>query len=440
MLRDTDHAAVYSFLRTLETKGVPGGFSGYGGQSFSGAYGNSMYPFVNQMLPGAQYDYEREAGDTWRNGAVAIAMGWFERNFPEPRMHVWTGRGADRREIEDHQAVQTLENPNDFYDGDTLWMGTLISWFVDGNAYWLKGQTADRVHTRQFWWVPHWQVFPRWPEDGSTFISHYDYVRDGKITKLRTDQVVHFRNGIDPNNYRYGWSKLKAQLREVCTDNEASGFAASLCRNMGVPGFAIMPEEKEDYIEKDQRDEIKDQWREEFTGEGRGGLLVGSGRFKLEKITLTPEELTLDKIRKIPEARIAASIGLHPQVLGLTTGEGSKTFSNYGEARESGYEDCLRPTQRQLARQFRRQVPELFRNGEFFGWCYDDVPAMQGDLNAKAKRAVVLFQGSLATRNEGRAIVKLPPTTDQGDKFHEGKQLSGSEPTIGNNRMGGKDE
>jgi hypothetical protein len=258
MLRETDHQAVYSFLRTLETKGAPGGFSGYGGQSFAGAYGNSMYPFVNQYLPGAQYDYEKEAGDLWRNGVVGIAMGWLERNFPEPRMHVFTGRGADRREIEGHEAVEVLSRANPFYDGDTLWMGTLISWFVDGNAYWLKGQTTDKK-TREFWYAPHWQVFPRWPQSGKKFITHYEYIRDGIRTNLRPDQVVHFRNGIDPNNYRYGWSKLKTVLREVCTDNQAAGYAASLLRNMGIPGFAISPENVDDFVEKDDRDAIKDQ-------------------------------------------------------------------------------------------------------------------------------------------------------------------------------------
>lgn len=437
MIRETDHSAVYSFLRTLETKGVPGGFSGYGGQSSSGAYG-SRFPWMNQMLPGAQYDYEAEAGDIWRNGVVAVCLGWLERNFPEPRMHVWTGKGADRREVEGHSAVDVISNPNPFYDGDTLWMGTLISWFTDGNGYWLKGQTIDG-RTKQFWWVPHWQVFPRWDEGGKKFITHYDYVHNGIVTPLRIDQVVHFRNGIDPHNYRYGWSKLKAELREVCTDNQAAGFAAAICRNMGIPGFAIMPENKDDYIESDQREEIKDQWREEFTGEGRGGLLVGSGRFALEKITLSPEELTLDKIRQIPEARICASIGLNAQVLNLTCAEASKTYANYPEAREAAYEECLRPTQRSLAKQLRRQAPELFKPSEQFGWCYDDVPAMQGDLNAKAKRAVVVYQGGLATRNEGRSICKLPPTTDQGDEFHQGPPAAGAEPRVGDNTMGGTD-
>jgi hypothetical protein len=127
-------------------------------------------------------------------------------------------------------------------------------------------------------------------------------------------------------------------------------------------------------------------------------------------------------------------------VLGLTSGEKSKTFANYGESREAAYEDCLRPTQRSLAKQFRRQCPELFQKDEHFGWCYDDVPAMQGDLNGKAKRAVVLFQGGLATKNEGRAITHLPPTKEKGDEFHQGPQIRGAEPMLANNNVGGKDE
>ncbi len=442
-LRDIDHTAVRAFLRDLETKGLPGGFSGYGGGSFGALTGvNGAIPYIRTMLPGAKYDYELEAGETWRNSAVAACLGWIERNFPEPRTCVLRRKsGRIEEEIDDHPALSLLANPNDFYDGDLLWAAVNVSWHVDGNAYLLKGRTVGGA-TKQLYFLPHWQVFPRWPTDGSAFISHYEYIVDGRRTSLRPNQVVHFRNGLDINCYRYGWSKLKTALREVCTDNEAAGFSATILRNMGVPGFILQPEGADDVIEKEDRDTLKEQWREEFTGEGRGGLMVNSVRVKLQQITMTPEQLVLDKIRAVPEARICAAIGIDAMVTGLSVSEKSRKFSNYQEARRAAYDDCIVPTQKQLAKQFTKQMPELFKTRQRLSWDYSDVAAMQEDATAKAKRAVVLFQGRVGKLNESRSIAGLPPDTNpEGEKYFDGAtQIKGAEPGIAGNSIGGKDE
>ena len=277
------------------TKAATMRWSGYGGQSFGQDGWNVVSPWLRSLLPGAHYDYEAEAGQLWKNSAVAIALAWIRQNFPEPRLRIMTRKGTEWVENPDHQALQWIEEPNDDYDSDTMWGAVCLSLEVDGNGYLIRGKAPNgRVG---FWYAPHWQLFPRWPSDGSQFISHYEYVVDGKRTPIDKRDVIHFRTGLDPENERLGLSPLKACLREVCTDNEANNYTASILRNMGVPGVIISPESKEDEIADPK--ELKDLFRKEFTGDKRGGALVNAVSLRVQEIGATPEKLALDKLRKV---------------------------------------------------------------------------------------------------------------------------------------------
>src|SRR5438552_1145485 len=94
---------------------------------------------------------------------------------------------------------------------------------------------------REFWYLPHWQVAPLYPSDGSEFQTGWLYTVNGRRFELRLEDVVHFRFGIDPTNQRLGVSRLYPVLREVATDNAISTMLGALFRNMGVPGVLISP-------------------------------------------------------------------------------------------------------------------------------------------------------------------------------------------------------
>ena len=67
------------------------------------------------------------------------------------------------------------------------------------------------------------------------------YRVNGKTYVLSKDDIIHYRDGIDPENDRFGLSGLSAVLREVFTDNEAATYSAAILRNMGVPSIIVTP-------------------------------------------------------------------------------------------------------------------------------------------------------------------------------------------------------
>lgn len=421
----------------LAIKGVAMRWSGYGG-SPQGSYVGGSYNsgILRRGLPGAKYDYEAEAGPLWLNSAVAICLGWVARNFPEPRLTVERRKGSEWIDNPDHPILEGLETPNRGYDDDVLWAATCLSLKVDGNAYWVKARArSGRI---EYWYVPHWQIRPVWPDTGEVFVSGYLVTVDGRLVPLKTEDVIHFREGIDPYNERLGLAPLKSCLREVCSDNEAGTYTASILRNMGIPGVVLSPESTTDQIDPDDRPLLASDWKRKFTGEGRGDPLVMSVPLKVTVVGVTPEKMVLDKIRRIPEARICAAIGLDAMVVGLAVGKEGRTFSNLQEANRHAYENCLMPLQKSMAKAIQRQSPDLIRDRrkERLVWDYSEVSALREDQTELTKRVIMSYQGGVMQLNEARNRLNLQPLAD-GDSLLAKPDAASDLPTVGGTALQG---
>ena len=371
------------------------------------------------LFPGSRFDYEREAGDLWMSSVLAICIKWVGDNFPKPLMRV---SRIDRRgnfvPMGRHGLIDLWQRPNKHYTGRTLSKAVQLSLLVDGNAYVIKVRSASGAVV-ELWWAPHWLVAPCWPMDGSEYISHYEYRVDGQPYYIRPRDVIHFRDGIDPRNERYGLATVKAQLREICTLNEASGYAASLLRNGAVPGLMLAPQSPDDDVDLEQARRLKGQLTDDQTGENRGGISILTGAFKVTKVGFSPEELRLDKLPQPAEARVCAAVGLSPMVMGLP--DPGKTYSNLQEARSAAWQNCLVPIQDLVAETLRWQLLPDFDDAYkcVIEFDYTHVEAMQENQEVKSKRVREEYKAGLITKNEGREVLGYEPDPD-GDCFYPG--------------------
>lgn len=386
-------------------------FTGAGGQGL-----NSLYGWISGILPGTQQEWERLAGPLWLNPVASICLGWIADNFVEPELVVQRQRPDGTREIvRGHALPELIGAPNPYYDGDTLWQATLLSYCTDGNAYWIKARAAGGSgRPVELYWVPHWLIEPRWPEDGSEFISHYVYRVQAEEIRLERSEVIHFRFGIDPDNQRRGLSRLRAMQREIYQDNEGSTYGASLLGNMAVPSVLITPEKAGSGVAparfgKDQIDQIREQWAEQAGRDRRGRPIVTTGAVTIQTLSLSPEELALDKIRQVPEARICAALRVPAMVAGISVGDAQRTYANYGEARRAAYEDCLLPMGLRMARTLRRELlPDLDPSPDLLvAWDYSQIRALAEDQDQVHRRAVADYRGGIVRRSESRRMIGL---------------------------------
>lgn len=350
------------------------------------------------MIPRRDLDYQRAVGDGLRSSVVVAPIMWMARTFPEAPIQVLDEDGAP---VPGHPMVAILRRPNPFYSGLVMWMATIASWALTGDAYWLKirngaGQVVE------LWWTPSVLIEPFPDPDGKAFIKHYIYrPGDGPEIEIANDDLVHFRYGLDPDNPRRGWSPLKSVLREVFTDDEAAIFTAALLHNMGIPGVIVSPKKGEQPPSPDDVAAVKDYVDDEFTGDRRGKPLVFSGPTDVQQFGFDPRALDLRQLRRIPEERLSGVLGIPAILCGFGAGLERSTFANYEEARAAGHEDCIIPTQRIFGEDLWHQLLPDFDTAAALravGWDRSQVRVLQEDRTKEAERAATLVGAGIWTR------------------------------------------
>lgn len=439
MLRDHDHGRTRAFLGRLERDGLKDlqnptpdlyGSLPFGASAGWGGWSGSL---LGAHQAGAKRDYAAQAGPLWTNSAVAIGLSWFADNLPEPKPRIARRKSDGSIDYRtDLPAVRAIRRPNRFYRWATLVTACNLSYRVDGNAFVLitKNPFFRKGDPVELYWIDHRKIQPMTDPDGTPYWRRWTgkgYVRHD------LDEVIHVRDGIDPDNPRLGCSALKRCIREVCTDNEAATYHEAVLRQMGVVGVVIQPGDvRAEFGSPEEREEIADTFVEKTTGTKRGRPIVTDAAWKLDQLGVKPDEMALDQILKIPESRICGALRLPAMVLGLAVGAEQRTFSNYGEARKAAYEDAVIPFLKLLAEAFTDDLLPLLDGieGDEVDFDYAGVQCLGESEDSRFKRFGEAYQThKVITKNQALAGVGLE-TVPTGDVYADGTT---PEPTTGDN-------
>jgi hypothetical protein len=214
-----------------------------------------------------------------------------------------------------------------------------------------------------------------------------------------------------------------AVLREIATDNTASTTAYGLLANGAMPSLIVGPDAKDQTVDIsiDDARQVKRQLHEDLTGDGSGGIVVMTGAYKLDRVSLTPSELALDSVRRVPEERICSALGINPMVLGLGSGLERSTYSNYERAQQAAWEDGMVPLLRTLADAITADLlpeyPET-HEGDFVQYDLETVRALADDLAAEAERAERLYKAGIIDRAEAKRIAGLEAVPQDEGQLH----------------------
>jgi HK97 family phage portal protein len=369
-----------------------------------------------------RFNYRADVGDPMSSSIVAAIVGWIARNFPEApvAIHRLTPEGnvpVAQATTGPGRMLQLLERPNRYYSGPTMWRAVIVD-YMAGDAYIYKERAepvsaSDPGRVLRLWWIPAFMLEPKWDEhDPTSFLDWYEYTVDGTRYRLETDDVIHLRNGIDPRNVRKGLGQMGSLFRELYTDNEAAALTAALMRNLGVPGVIIAPANTNQGPMRQRPGEIKAKFDETFGGDGRGGTLVLTRPTEVKVLSWSPEQMNLRELRRIPEERASAVLGVPAGVAGLGAGLDRNTFTNYGEANVSAYTQGVIPLQRDIASELEVQLLDEFADLEdgydvWFDWT--QVKAMTAFFEALWKRYSEAARAGLVTRAEWKRALGLKP-------------------------------
>jgi HK97 family phage portal protein len=383
--------------------------------------GNQIDPYW--WMPGGYVQGTHLVGDGGGNSAVVACLNVLGGSFAEAPVAQFNP-GDDGQLVADLQApaAQLVANPNPYMTGELLWGWTLAADHLAGDAYWFKGRSmGGRV-------VELWPINPMAmdPRDGTGSLAtvdeqqlhhqgkgaltvYYEYRVQGRVLRIEKADVVHLRLGVDPNNPRKGLAPVKSVLREVMADEEAGQFAGAMLRNMGVPGVVLTPADPDDPgPDEEEADAIADTWENRFGGSNRGRpLVMEGGAMKVSVVSFSPQQLEYGVLRRVPEERISAVLGVPAILAGLGAGLERATYANAETLREFFTEQKLAPLWRQYGAQLTTQLLPDFTDaaGVRLGFDTSNVRALQEDAdNLWTRTLAAVTAGTITVAEFKRAV------------------------------------
>ena len=386
-------------------------------------YGSGqLQTLLRRALPGSTKDWARVAGDLGLNGVVASAIDWYVRNYPQATPRYYRPIDSQQAEpVEDHPVIQLMAQPDPMIMGSLFWGWVIQDYKLFGNTYLRKIRSSTRGTVTALQFLPQDMVRP--VGNGINPLTHYVYTTDGRSFDIPVSDIIHIRYGRDPSDIRIGRAPLTAVLREIATDNTASTTAYGLLANGAMPSLIVGPDAKETSVDMSMDDarQVKRQLHEDLTGDGSGGIVVMTGAYKMDRVSLTPSELALDSVRRVPEERICSALGINPMVLGLGSGLERSTYSNYERAQQAAWEDGMVPLLRTLADAITADLlpeyPET-QQGDYVMYDLETVRALADDMQAEAVRAEKLYKAGIIDRAEAKRIAGLEAVPEDEGQLH----------------------
>ena len=381
-------------------------FSGAGGSW--GSHG-SGWNWAMGFFSNSRINYTAEAGELVQSSLVMAAVNWLGRVLPEAPLQVMEAdRDGKEKPVIGHPAIALLKRPNSFYSGATLWKTFALSWIASGNPYFLKVRNSFG-QVIQLWYVPPSMITPRWPEDGSDFISYYEYEVDGRLYRVEVDDIIHFRDGADPANMgRTGLSPVASVVREICADNEVPVYHYLLLKAGGVPPVVLALKDGQSGVDFDPA-AIKQAYINATTGDQRGKVFVSGNAVELTKVGFNPSEMDLKMLRHLPESRFASVIGIAKETLGFGAADENSTYNNVEQADERSIKSYVRPLWGYIEDELTHQLGPDFglKENQRFAFDLSEIAALQEDRDKLFQRETLAYEKGVKKRSEARSALGL---------------------------------
>lgn len=352
-------------------------------------------------------------GNGASNSAVVACLQTLGMSFSEATLMV---KQIDSDGLEqtvlNHPFTILMRRPNPYMSGDVVQQYIINAMHVSGDAYLIKQKNNAGQVVALYPLMPE-SVTPKGNDD--ELITHYVYETDNKEMMIMPNDMVHIRLGLDQTNHKKGFAPLRSVLREIYGDESAGQMATALLSNSGVPNVVISP--KQDFgLTETEAEQVQRAFQQKVGGKNRGMPLIMSGSMEVKKMAFSPTELDIGTLRRVPEERISAVLGVPAILAGLGAGLDRATYSNASELREFFTENKLIPLWKQVGEELTQQV--LLRDydvsdGTYAEYDFSKVRALQTDQDALYTRMNVGVQGGWITIAEAREQVGLPVDESQ---------------------------
>ena len=357
-----------------------------------------------------------EMGDGLGNSAVVACVNVLATSFAESPLKVYQKTENGKQEVKNHPMEILMSRPNEFISGAVLSHYLVTSLSAHGDAFLLKVKN-NKGEVVQL--IPLMPSYVKVRGNQKELITHYEYHAVQQNNSLNPDfvelpreNVVHIRQGMDPDDHRRGFSPLRSVMRELAGDEAAGQFAVALLHNMAVPGVILSP--KDDSMggpSREEADAIAQAFKNKFSGANRGAPMIMTGAMDVDVLSFTPEQMNLKALRRLPEERVSSVLGVPAILAGLGAGLDAATYNNTKELREFFTEQKMIPMWSAVASELTHQLLHTdFENGDYnysANYDLDMVRALSTDRQDLVKSMNSAVQGGFVTIGEARSSLGL---------------------------------
>lgn len=368
---------------------------------------------VNQLLigfRGTERDYATAVGDLTKSSIMMAAVTAVGSSISEAELQVRKFEDKQEITIDNHAMVRLWERPNPFYDSPTMLKAISTSWVIADNAYLLKERNgAGKVV--ELWYEPHDTIRAVYPADGREYITNYEIHRGPDWIPVPVEDVIHFRNGLDPANPRYGLASTPAVFREIFGDNESANWYANLMANDAGFRYFLSIDNKAGELGQEDINNIKKLLMAQVKGDKKFTPPIITNA-EPKKLQFSPNELDLRKQRYLAEERFCAVKHIPGVCLEFGSAGEHSIYNNVAQAQERFTEHYLAPFWKHIAATLTLSLlPEFDDNPEHYVY-YDtsDVKALQEDEDKKHERFAKDYAAGGITRAEFRRAIGLDAT------------------------------
>lgn len=378
-------------------------------QSLSRASFNVTYRLpVSATLP---WEYDK----IWRTQpAVRTVVTFLARNIAQLGLPLYRRESDTERErLQDHPLAMLLRRPNPWTTRYRFINALVHDFAIYDTAYLLKlkfeGNTVGLIRLPPMMTTPkgdNWLTPERFEVAGTKERKSYD-----------ADQVVYFR-GYSANE-DIGVSPLES-LRQILLEDWAGTRMReqTMVNGARVSGYIKRPPKSEsgDWS-KDARDRFREQWQQQYVGEGAkaGGTPVLEDGMEFIAASQTAKELQYIEGRKLTREETASAYFIPPPMVGILD---HASFSNITEQHKMLYQDTLGPwltmIQDEIALQlipdFERKKPQAFYVE------FNLREKLTGSFEERAASIQTSVGAPWMTVNEARALDNRPPI-EGGDEL-----------------------
>ncbi len=357
-----------------------------------------------------------------RNELVYACIREVATSVSEAPFMVGVQKAGVRIPVIDHPGLELVNHPNRIIEtSQEFWEITLTIEHIDGNCYvWKERNDVGRP-------IGLWTLRPDWVRfvpKRNVAQSFYLYSPDGSFTSrsdvpIPLDDMIPFKHGVDPTAiYQQGMSPLRVAFRNTILDNDATDFFKVFFDNAGVPSGIITVKRKL----QDQREanRIMKRWQQRYSGlTGWHAPAVMDEDASYQKIGLDFREMDMASLRDVPETRICMALGVPPILVGSAVGLKRSTYTNYGAAKTSFWDETLSPLFERHASKIDQDLifpdfPSDVRATSFFD--LSNVRALREDVSALWKRTTAALNMGGITINMFLVEIGKEPV-DGGDVF-----------------------